>query len=92
MAAADDHATLSELAERLGVDDEERDQFVSSSMKRLGYKPRTDWDDPDPDENKGNGGGDFFSRKREQNQRQQREVPGRGGQQRQRQQSGGYDY
>lgn len=95
MGAQEDRTLLDDVAERLGLDDDERNDFVNSGMKRLGYKPRMDWDDPDPDEGKdGKGGGDFFSRRKEEKQRQSRDVSGgrqrpgdRGGRA-----SGGYDY
>jgi len=89
MPAQDDRQMLDELAERLGLEDDDREKFISSSMKRLGYKPRVDWDDPDPEGDGGKDDGDFFSRKR--NERQSRDVSGRQrpGDQQQRQRSSG---
>lgn len=60
--AEQDYAELSSWAERLGLEDDQKDKFINSSMKRLGYKPRTQWEPPEP-ENGGdnNDDGDFFS-------------------------------
>jgi hypothetical protein len=69
MPAEDDFGSLSELAERLGLDDSEKENFISSGMKRLGYKARAIWEDSDND-NDGGGNGDFFASKR----RERREV------------------
>lgn len=91
MPAQDDYESLSSLAERLGLDDKEKDSFVNSSMQRLGYKPRTSWEDGE-DEDESKGGGDFFSGRRQQ--RNQRDVNRGGGSGRRddRRASGGYDY
>ena len=62
--AQDDFDTLSALAERLGLDEDESHNFVSSSMKRLGYKAREMWEDGDGDSKSGSG--DFFGKKREE--------------------------
>lgn len=56
-------AKLSELAEDLGLEDDEKSDFIDGSMKRRGFKPVTSWTDPEPENDKGSG--DFFSRKRE---------------------------
>lgn len=85
MPKEDDYNTLNELAERLGLEDQERESFVTSSMKRLGYRPRVDWDEPENNGGDDKGSGDFFSGKRQQ--RQQRQV--RDGSGRQQQASGG---
>lgn len=89
MGAEEDFARFSEIAEELGLEEKEFDSFVSSSMKRKGYKPVLSWADPDP-ENGGQGGGDFFSQRREGQQR--REVRrGNGTEGRSRGGSGYYD-
>jgi len=64
MPAKDDHDLLDALAERLGLDEGETENFVTSSMRRLGHKARIDWDDADDSGDEK--GGDFFSKKREQ--------------------------
>jgi len=93
MGLQEDRDMLDGLAERLGLEDNERDQFITSSMKRLGYRPRMDWDEPEPENNGGgNDGGDFFSRRQ---QRQSRDVGRSGGRDRGGnggRASGGYDY
>jgi hypothetical protein len=95
MPAAEDRTMLEELADRLGLEDDDRNGFVNDGMKRMGYKPRVDWDEPDQDDGKGgDSGGDFFTRRRGQQQRQSRDVSG--GRQRPddrgRRTSGGYEY
>jgi len=67
MAAKDDFDLFHSVAEMLGLDEDESENFVTSAMRRRGHKPRIDWDDNA--ENNDQGGGDFFSKKR-----QQREV------------------
>ena len=79
MPAKDDHDLLSALAERLGLDDGETENFVTSSMRRLGHRANIAW--ADAEESGDEEGGDFFSKKR-----QQRRV---GPPQRQERQSGG---
>lgn len=89
MPAQEDYETLQGLAERLGLDEKESDSFISSSMQRLGYRPKTQWDEPEGDDS-GDSKGDFFSGRRQQ--RQQRDVRDnrndRGG----KRASGGYGY
>lgn len=71
MSAKDDYGLLEDLAKRLGLDENESENFVSSSMRRLGHKMSTLWEDAEGSGD--SGGGDFFSR-----QRQRREVGGSG--------------
>lgn len=52
MSAEDDFNMFSALAERMGLDEEESQNYITEHMKRLGYKMRTAWDEPD---NEGNG-------------------------------------
>jgi hypothetical protein len=78
MPAQDDETMLSELAERLGLEEEEADNFIGSAMKRLGYKARRMWEDDDSQGGGNNSGGDFFSTRR---QGRSRDIP-RGGQRR----------
>ena len=81
MPAKDDHDLLSALAERLGLDDGETENFVTSSMRRLGHRAQIAWEDSAPAEEEG--GGDFFSKKRQQRRvgsgRQQEEPQGNRG-------------
>jgi len=70
MAAKDDFDLFNQVAEMLGLEAEETENFVTSAMRRRGHKPKIQWDD---DEESGSGGGgDFFSRKRETRQIHQR--------------------
>lgn len=64
MSAQEDHDRFRGIAEELGLEDDEADSFVKSSMLRKGYKAITQWADDDSD-GKGAGGGDFFSGKRQ---------------------------
>ena len=57
--AQEDFESLSEWAERLGLDESEAESFVGSAMKRLGHRPKLLWEDGES--NSGEGGGDFFS-------------------------------
>lgn len=59
MAAEDDYKRFSEIAQELGLEDKDHDNFINSAMKRKGYKPVMSWTDPEPED--GGGGGDFFS-------------------------------
>lgn len=87
MPAQEDHQRFSDMADELGLEDDDRDGFISSAMKRKGYKETRGWADPDPDPNNGGGndGGDFFSQRRNQQNsgERTRRVPtgSRGGQQ-----------
>jgi hypothetical protein len=80
MAAKDDYDLFNSVAEMLGLEPEETENFVTSAMRRRGHKPKIQWDD---DEESGSGDkGDFFSRKREQRQvgpRRQRPTGTSGG-------------
>lgn len=74
---------LHEMADELGLEDDERESFIESGMARKGYQQRSTWAEPDEDQGGGQRG-DFFATKRG-NQREVRRVPGqgnRGGQQR----------
>lgn len=80
MGAVDETlAWLGEVADKLGLEDDERDSFVNSGMARQGFKQTSSWTEPDDDKN-GKSGGDFFSGKR----RESRGVPSN------RRQSGGF--
>lgn len=62
-SAQEDHFRLSELAERLFKDDdndENKGSFINDGMKRLGYKPRIEWEEPEAEKSSGKAGGDFF--------------------------------
>jgi len=66
MAAKDDFDLFHSVAEMLGLDDDESENFVTSAMRRRGHRPRIDWDDSEGSGD--SGGGDFFSKKRQQRQ------------------------
>lgn len=68
MARDDDLTQLQELAERMQLDEGQTENFISSGMKRLGYKPRMDWDEPDDGDGK-DGDSDFFSQQRSRRSR-----------------------
>lgn len=55
----EDYNLLQGLAERLGLDDKQREGFISESMQRFGYKPKTSWE-PGDDPEDGNDSGGFF--------------------------------
>ena len=50
---------LRNIAEDLGLEDDEAEGFINSSMERKGFKKTFTWADPEPES--GSGGGDFFS-------------------------------
>jgi hypothetical protein len=78
MPAADDHDILAQLAERLGLDEGETENFVTSSMRRLGHRANIAW--VDVEESGDEGGGDFFSKKRaKRNVGPQQQRPASGG-------------
>lgn len=62
MAAKDDFDLFGQVAEMLGLDEEETENFVTSAMRRRGHKPLIQWGDSDDGDDKS---GDFFTRKRE---------------------------
>lgn len=64
-------AKFEEIVDDLGLEDDERESFITSAMTRKGFKPVTTWSDPEPDNSSGKTG-DFFSAKKQQ--REQREV------------------
>jgi hypothetical protein len=88
MAAQDDFQALADLAERLGLEEDESENFITSGMKRLGYKARQMWEDND-DTDSGSGGGDFFSTKRREKRSAQ---PERQRPREQRRSGGGWQY
>lgn len=62
MTAQDDFLKFSEVAEMLGLKDDEHENFITSAMKRRGHKPKLDW--VDGDDNDEENSGDFFTPKR----------------------------
>jgi len=64
MPAKEDYEHLSTLADRLELDDDERDKFINSAMTRLGHKSREVWEEGDGDAESPQSGGDFFTTKR----------------------------
>lgn len=72
----EDTAKYNGIADELGLEGDEREDFIGSAMKRLGYVARSVWNEPEPEA--GEKSGDFFSsRRRESNK--QREVTGNAG-------------
>jgi hypothetical protein len=68
-------ARLGEMADELNLDDDDdRNNFIESAMKRLGFTQTAAWAEPD-DGKSNSGGGDFF--KRANGPREQRRVPRR---------------
>lgn len=55
----EDYNLLQSLAERLGLDDKQREGFISESMQRFGYKPKTSWEAGEDDGDEGGSGGFF---------------------------------
>lgn len=56
---------ISEFADSLKLEGEDREDFINSAMKRRGFTQVSSWSEPEP-ENNGNAEGDFFSRQRAQ--------------------------
>jgi hypothetical protein len=86
MAAKDDWDLFGQVAEMLGLDEEESENFVTSAMRRRGHKPKIQWDD---NEEGGEKSGDFFTKKRESRQVGGRQQRGSG---RERESGGGWQY
>ncbi len=57
--AQEDLDRLMGLAEDLGLEESEAENFVSSAMKRLGHRAKMTWEDGEPSGDSGSG--DFFS-------------------------------
>lgn len=55
----EDYNMLQSMAERLGLDDKQREGFISESMQRFGYKPKTSWEAAQEDGDQG-GSNSFF--------------------------------
>lgn len=64
MAAQDDLERFNAFADEMDFDDETRQNFVNSSMKRKGHKPVMTWADNDDDGDGDDGDSDFFTSKR----------------------------
>lgn len=89
MAAKDDFEALTDWAERLGLDEGQAENFITSSMRRLGHRPSVNWNDAEEGEGEGGGITDFFSGGK---RREQRQVRGQQGQGEPRQRRGGSDW
>lgn len=89
MAAKDDFDALTDWAERLGLDEGQAENFVTSSMRRLGHKPSVLWNDSEESGDEGGGVSDFFGGGK---RREQRRVSGQQGQGESRQRRGGSDW
>ena len=85
MAAKDDYDLFQQVAEMLGLEAEESENFITSAMRRRGHKPKIQWDDDE--ESGGDGGGDFFSKRR-----QTRQVRPGGNDRRRAASGGGWQY
>jgi hypothetical protein len=77
----DFHGRILELADELGLDDDEREEYVDFHMGRAGYQRATTWTTPEPAQGGGRGGqrqqqGGFMSGSK---QRQATKQAGRGG-------------
>lgn len=91
--AEEDYNRVSGLAADLRLEGEDLLGFVSDSMKRLGHRARTVWEDATPEGGGDGGGGDFFTRNRQNNGGSGGGDGGRGGGDRTRRVggSGGYE-
>jgi hypothetical protein len=79
MGAQEDYARFSELAEELGFEEKEHENFVNKAMAKKGYKPVMNWTDPEPEGNEGESSSFFGSGG---NRSQQRRNVGGGGRER----------
>jgi hypothetical protein len=86
MPASDDFEALTDWAERLGLDEGQAENFISSSMRRLGHRPSVNWNDAEEGSDEGGSLKDFFGGGKA---REQRQVRGQQGQGQQRQRRGG---
>lgn len=60
MPAKEDHDALSQMAEWLGLKDNEAENFVNEGMKRKGHKQMSVWADNDENGGDGKKEGGFF--------------------------------
>jgi hypothetical protein len=86
MSAKDDFDLFHSVAEMLGLEEDETENFLTSAMRRRGHKPRIDWDDSESEGKES--GGDFFSKKRETRQ----VKPSQRSEQRRSSSGGGWQY
>lgn len=70
MPAEEDFQRFSELAEEIGLDEKDRDEFIGFFMTRKGYRAIPTWTDGEPE---GDGGGSFFNK--QQQRRETRQIP-----------------
>lgn len=49
MAAADDKIRFADIADELGLEGDEADEFIGAAMLKKGYRAVTDWMDPEPE-------------------------------------------
>lgn len=57
------HKAVSDWVDHLGLEGEERDQFIDFCMEKKGYERATTWNAPQPDPNE-SAGNALFSRKK----------------------------
>lgn len=58
----DFHRAVGDWVEHLGLDGEEREQFIDFCMEKKGYQRATTWNAPEPDPNE-QGGSSLFRKK-----------------------------
>lgn len=59
-SAKDCQETFTKAADMLGLDEEEREEFISKAMLRAGHKPIVTWGDPEPEKEEGRSGSGWF--------------------------------
>jgi hypothetical protein len=52
--------TFTKTADMLGLDDDEREEFIRKCMTRAGHKPILTWTDPEPEGKEGKTGSGWF--------------------------------
>lgn len=93
MSAKDDFEALTDWAERLGLDEGQSENFITSSMRRLGHTPSVLWNDAQESGDEGGGGvADFFGGGKRREQRQVRGQQGQSEPPRRRAGGGGWQY
>lgn len=60
MPAEEDKIRFSDLADELGLEGEEKDNYIGEHMMRKGYRAVRDWLDPEPQTGQAQGG-QFFN-------------------------------
>jgi hypothetical protein len=68
MPKDEDLASVTAMADRMGLEGDARDRYIHKHMQMFGYKPRMDWDEPDGNEEQEDDN-DFFAAKKKREQR-----------------------